>query len=356
MKKMICLVLSIGLLLGLAGCGRGGNSGETVTLNVFNWGEYMDNEYFLVNKKFTEETGIKINYQTYETNEAMYGKLSAGGADYDVVFPSDYMVGKMISEGMLAKLDFSNIPNYALIDDLYKNLDYDPQNEYSVPYTWGTVGIFYNTKFVDEEDLELGWDLLWAEQYKQKIAMFNNQRDAFSVALLKLGKSLNTTVESDWQAAFEALREQKPLVYAYYNDQVYEALINENIWIAPYYSGDILIICDEDEGNPDIEFFAPESGTSMFVDAVCVMENSKHKKEAEMYIDFLCRTDVAKANAEYLGYSTPQKEAREQLGPEIGQNPNFYPPKEFLEKTEPMLTLPAAINELMDSLWIELKK
>lgn len=203
MKKIAVLLAAV-LTAGLfAGC-SGGNGG-TVTLNVYNWGEYIDDEIFKVNDKFTEETGIKVNYQTFDNNESMYTIISSGAAEYDVVFPSDYMVGKMIDEGMLEKLDFANIPNYQYIDDAYKNLAYDPNNEYSVPYTWGTVGIFYNKAHVDEADLALGWDLLWAEKYKDKIYMFDNPRDAFGIALIKLGYSVNSTNEDEWQAAYEEL-------------------------------------------------------------------------------------------------------------------------------------------------------
>lgn len=360
MKKIAILLVAV-LTAGIfAGCSAGdtdeGSGGKkNVTLNVYNWGEYIDDEDFNVNEKFTEETGIKVNYKTFENNESMYTIISSGAADYDVLFPSDYMVGKLINENLLAKLDFANIPNYQYIDEAYKNLDYDPNNEYSVPYTWGTVGIFYNKKHVDEKDLAQGWDILWNEKYKDKIYMFDNPRDAFGIALIKLGYKVNTTNKAEWEAAYNELLRQKPLVQGYFNDQIFTKMPNEEGWLAPYYSGDGSIMMYGEDGNENIGYFVPEQGTNFFVDAMCVTKDTKHKAEAEAYINFLCRTDVAKANAEYLGYSTPQTEARKQLDPTIGENPVFYPPASIMEKTQVFLTLPAETNKLMDDLWIKLK-
>ena len=327
-----------------------------VTLNVYNWGEYIDDEDVRVNDAFTHLTGIKVNYKNFTDNESMYAMLKAGAADYDVIFPSDYMVGKMLAEGMLSKINFENVPNFQYIDDSLKNPIYDPTNEYSVPYTWGTVGIFYNKKYVDEADLADGWGLLWNEKYKGKIFMFDNPRDAFGIALKKLGYSMNTTNPDEWNAAYEELVRQKPLLQQYVMDQVYDKMINEEGWIAPYYSGDGIIMMDEDEGNPDIDYFVPEEGTNRFVDAMCITANTKNKAAAEAYINFLCRTEVAIANAESIGYSTPHVEARKLLDPSVGENPNFYPSKELLDKTEVFMTLPDEINKLQDSLWIKLKQ
>lgn len=350
MKKFICL-LATALLL-LASMALPVSAEETVTLNVYNWGEYIDPA---VNDMFTEETGIRVNYKNFTDNESMYAVLSTGAASYDIIVPSDYMVGKLINEGMLAKLNFDNIPNFQYIAESLKNPSYDPENAYSVPYTWGTVGIFYNTKYVDEADLAQGWDLLWNEKYSGRIFMFDNPRDAFGIALNKCGFSMNTTDPAQWQAAYEALAEQKPLLHQYVMDQIYDKMINEEGWIAPYYSGDGIVMMDEEEGNPAIDFFVPESGTNRFVDALCVPANSPHIKEAEMYINFLCRTDIALLNAEYIGYSTPHTEAQTLLDPEIGENPNFYPPEEVLENTEVFLTLPAETGALMDELWMKVK-
>lgn len=349
MKKLICLIAAILLCCAAV---PAVSAEETVTLNVYNWGEYIDPT---VNDIFTKETGIRVNYKNFTDNESMYAVLSTGAAIYDVIIPSDYMVGKLINENMLAKLDFDNIPNFQYISDTLKNPEYDPQNAYSVPYTWSTVGIFYNKKYVDEADLAQGWDLLWNQKYSGRIFMFDNQRDAFGIALNKCGYSMNTTNTAEWDEAYEALAEQKPLLLQYVMDQVYDKMINEEGWIAPYYSGDGLIMMDEEEGNPNIDFFVPQSGTNRFIDAMCVPANSPHITEAEQYINFMCRTDIALLNAEYIGYSTPQTEAQKLLDPAIGENKNLYPPDELLERTEVFLTLPAEVNAYMDKLWMKLK-
>ena len=362
MKKLtyllaFCLVLA---LFGgtLSGCTT---SDDTIVLNVYNWGEYISDGsdgLMDVNAQFEAETGIKINYKTYESNESMYTLLESGAAEYDVVIPSDYMIGKMIQEDMLAKLNFDNIPNYQYIHDDYKGLEYDPNNEYSVPYTWGTVGIFYNKKYVSEADLAQGWDILWNEKYKGKIYMFDNARDSFAIAHLKLGHSLNTTDPAEWQEAYNELAKQKPLVQGYFMDQIFQKMTSEEGWLAPYYSGDganMIQEFNETDGSEDIGFFVPHQGTNFFVDAMCVMKNSKNKEAAEMYINFMCRPDVATANAEYICYSTPHTEALEMLSDEVRNEPMFYPPDEVLENAEVFITLPTDINKLQKDLWIKLK-
>lgn len=353
MKRLIAVCLVVLLVCVGVPSVSAAQPSSSVTLNVYNWGEYIDPT---VNDLFTEETGIKVNYKNFTDNESMYAVLDSGAAVYDIIVPSDYMVGKLINEGKLAPLDFNNIPNFSLINPSLKNPVYDPQNAYSVPYTWGTVGIFYNTKYVDEADLELGWDLLWSEKYNGRIFMFDNPRDAFGIALLKCGFSLNTTEKAQWDTAYEELRAQKPVLHQYVMDQVYDKMINEEAWIAPYYAGDGIVMMDEEEGNAAIDFFVPPTGTNLFVDALCVPANSPHKREAEAYINFLCRTDIALLNAEYIGYSTPQVEAHAQLDPEIGENENFYPPEEVLAKAEMFLTLPDDVSTYMDTLWMKLKR
>ncbi len=351
MKRVLTITLLFLFLLS----GFSVSAGEldtTVTLNVYNWGEYIDPT---VNDLFTEETGIKVNYKNFTDNESMYAVLDSGAAVYDVIVPSDYMIGKLINENKLAKLNFENIPNASKINPSLQNPIYDPENAYSVPYTWGTIGIFYNTKYVDEADLQEGWDLLWNEKYSGRIFMFDNPRDAFGIALLKCGYSLNTLNTDEWNEAYEVLRLQKPVLHQYVMDQVYDKMINEEGWIAPYYAGDGIIMMDEEEGNPDIDFFVPTNGTNLFVDALCVPANSPHKREAEAYINFLCRPDIALLNAEYIGYSTPFEEVRAELDPEIAENENFYPPESVLEKAEMYITLPSNVSIHMDSLWMKLK-
>ncbi|MBQ5841482.1 MAG: ABC transporter substrate-binding protein [Clostridia bacterium] len=355
MRKWACLLAAVLLCAMLGGCSSWHLTEQTVTLNVFNWGEYIDDEILDVNALFEEETGIKVNYKTFESNESMYTLLESGAAEYDVVIPSDYMIGKMINEGMLSKLNFDNIPNYKYIDEAYKGLEYDPENEYSVPYTWGTVGIFYNKKYVDEADLAQGWDILWNEKYAGKIYMFDNARDSFAIALKKLGYSMNTSNPAHWQAAYEALAAQKPLVQGYFMDQVFQKMTNEEGWLAPYYSGDGANMITGDDGNENIGFFVPHQGTNLFVDAMCVLATTKHQAEAERYLDFMCRTDVATANAEYICYSTPHTEAFTQLDPEVAEDPMFYPPAEVIENTEVFITLDEASQKLQKNLWIKLK-
>lgn len=355
MKKIALLMAAVLLAALFCGTLSGCGGSDRVTINVFNWTSYIDDEIMDVNRQFEKETGIRVNYKNYGSNEEMYTMLESGAAEYDVVFPSDYMIGKMIKNDMLAKLNFDNIPNYKYIGEDYKNLAYDPNNEYSVPYTWGTVGIFYNKKYVAEEDLKDGWGLLWNEKYKGKIYMFDNSRDAFAIALKKLGYSMNSENPDEWRAAYEELLKQKPLLQGYFMDQVFQKMINEEGWIAPYYSGDGAIMIDAEDGNKDIGYFVPEQGTNFFVDAMCVMKTTKNQEAAEKYIDFLCRTDVAKANAEYICYSTPQTEARAQLDPEVGENPMYYPDSKVLENTEVFLTLSDDIHKLERELWIELK-
>ncbi len=357
MKRLLCLSLVLVMVVTLfSGCKFGK---DIVTLNVYNWGEYISDGsdgLMDVNAQFEKEFGVRVNYKTYESNESMYTLLESGAAEYDVVIPSDYMIGKMIREGMLAKLNFDNIPNYKYIDEKYKGLEYDPKNEYSVPYTWGTVGIFYNSEKVPAAEVEAkGWDILWDENYKKDgIFMFDNARDSFMIALKKLGYSMNTTNPDEWEAAYAALEEQKPLVQGYFMDQVFQKMTNEEGVLAPYYSGDGANMITGEDGNSKIKYYIPD-GTNLFVDAMCVLKNSKNKTLAEEYINFMCRTDVATANAEYICYSTPHTEALKNLSAEVRNNPMFYPPEEKLKNTEVYITLPEDTMKLQKDLWIKLK-
>ncbi|MBQ4313764.1 MAG: spermidine/putrescine ABC transporter substrate-binding protein [Clostridia bacterium] len=353
MLLAVCMLVS---LLTLFGCSSGGVEMTGEEINVYNWGEYIangDDGSLDVIREFERETGIKVNYTNYASNEEMYAKLSSGAADYDVIIPSDYMIERMISEGMLEKLNFSNIPNFSLIDPQYTGLSYDPNDEYSVPYTWGTVGIFYNKTMVDEEDIaEQSWDILWNEKYSGDILMFDNQRDAFGIALMKLGYSQNSTNPDEWQEAYELLDEQKPLVQAYVMDQIFDKMANGEAALAPYYAGDARIMMEENE---DIGFYVPKEGTNMFFDAMCIPKGSQNKDAAEKFINFMCDTDIALENIEYICYSTPHSEVFELLDEEIKANEGFYPPKSTLDKCEVFTDLPEDIYELMNDLWVKLK-
>ena len=303
MRKFLWL-LPVLLLLGSCG-----SRGDVDTLNVYNWGEYISDgsEGSLdVNKEFeqyyyeTHDRRLKLNYTTYASNEDMYNKLKSGGVSYDVVIPSDYMIEKMIAENMLEKLDFSNIPNYRYIDEQYKYASYDPTNEYSVPYTCGCVGVIYNSSLADIDTHD--WDCLWDERYEGQILQFNNPRDAFGTAMYALGIDVNTTDESEWRRAMEYLKEQKPLVQSYVMDEIFNKMKNGSAAIAPYYAGDYLTMYED---NPDLEFFYPESGTNIFVDAMCIPTCAKNKSIAEEYINFCLSEDIAVANAEYICYASP---------------------------------------------------
>lgn len=350
MKKVIsffCLVL---ILTACVSCSFSAfAAGESI--NVYNWGEYIDQD---VLDMFYDETGIKVNYTTYDSNETMYSKIVSGAASYDVVVPSDYMISKMVQEGLLAELDFNNIPNYKYIGDEYKGLEYDPDEKYSVSYTWGTVVIIYNTKFVDEEDVkDESINLLWNKKYAGKILMFDNPRDAFGLALKKAGHSLNSLNENDWSEAQKLLKEQKPLVQAYVMDQIFDKMASEEAWIAPYYAGDAYTI---QQDNPDISFYLPREGSNFFTDAMCVLKSSQNKENAEKFINFMCRTDIALMNAEEIGYGTPQTEAYKLLDEEVASNELLYPSKEKLQKqTEVFINLPSNISMLQSALWTSLK-
>ena len=324
--------------------------GQDITLNVYNWGLYISDGGLDINKEFEDLTGIKVNYTTYDTNESLYAKLKSGGANYDVIVPSDYMIGKMSKEGLLAKLDFANIPNSAMIGDQYKGLDYDPNDEYSVPYTWGVVGIVYNKTMVN--GTIDSWSALWDEQYKGNVLMFNNSRDAFAIAFKKLGMSLNPSSTEDIQKAADELKKQKGIVQAYVMDEIFDKMEGGEAALAPYYAGDAITMINE---NPDLAFAIPKEGTNYFVDAMCVPATSTQKEAAEMYINFMCETQIALANCEFIGYSTPQVKAEALLPDELKNSPIMYPSKDVLANTEIFNVLPDELNQAMDEAWSDVK-
>ncbi len=329
-------------------------SRQAVTINVYNWGEYLSDGKDgskNVNAEFTKETGIKVNYTTFEDNETLYSKIAGGGASYDVIFPSDYMVSKMVREKRLEKIDRSEVPNYKYIDKAYRGEVYDPEDEYSVPYTWGVIGIFYNKKYVKEK--VDSWKILWDKKYAGKILMFDNPRDAFGIAQKLLGFSYNSTNTNEWNDAAKLLEKQKPLVQAYVMDQIFDKMSSGEAWLAPYYAGDAFSLVKD---NPDIGFSIPtKEGTNFFVDAMCIPAGTKHKKEAEAYINFLCRPDIAAANMEKVGYSTPENEARKLLPKDMRTSSIIYPPENILKKSETYVDLPQDISLQVDALWAQVK-
>lgn len=328
---------------------------DTVTITVYNWGQYISDGtdgYIDVIAAFEEAyPNIKVNYVTYDSNETMYSKLMAGGASYDVIIPSDYMIEKLIEEDMLLPLDYSNIPNYEYIDDEFKNMAYDPDNTYSVPYTWGCVGVIYNSKYVNEEDTG-SWDLLWNPTYAGKILMFDNNRDAFAIAELLLGYSLNTEDEAELTAAADLLKEQKGLVQSYVMDQVFDKMEREEAWIAPYYAGDYLLMVEE---NPDLRFYFPEEGYNLFVDAMCIPTFAQHKEEAELFINFMCSPEISGPNLEYLGYSSPGTAAKDYMDPAMTESDIAYPDSETLSRGQTFNSLSTSGTQLMNELWLGVK-
>ena len=356
MKKVICVVLSVLLavscLAGLSGCG----SSKKTTLYVYNWGQYIsegDDGSLDVIAAFEEAyPNIRVQYSTYDSNEIMYSKLANGGITVDVIIPSDYMIGRMVQEGMLEELNFDNIPNYQYIDDAFKNTSYDPENKYSVPYTWGTVGIIYNTKYVDEADVT-GWELLWNEKYAGKILMFDNSRDAFGIAEYLLGYDVNTTDEAELQDCAAKLAEQKPVVQQYVMDQIFDAMENEEAWIAPYYAGDYLTMVEE---NPDLAFYRPTAqGYNMFIDAMCIPTCCQEKKAAETFINFLCSPEISSANMAFLGYSVPSTAAKELMDPEVANSDVAYPDADTLATGTSFNYLPEETSRYMESLFMEVR-
>lgn len=354
-SKFISLALILLIMSGLVfSAFAETNDLSGTTINVYNWGQYISDGtdgYIDVNKAFTEQTGIKVNYLTFDSNESLYTKLKTGGAEYDVIIPSDYMIHRLIDEGLVQKINFDNIPNYKYISDAYKNTAYDPTNEYSVPYTWGAVGIIYNDKFVDEADLG-GWDLLWNDKYAGKILMFDNPRDSFGAAELYLGYSLNSEDEAEITAAADLLTKQKPLLQSYVMDQIYGQMTHEEAWIAPYYAGDYLQMSAE---NDHLKFFYPKEGFNLFIDACCIPTSSKNTAAAEAYINFLCDPEIMAENLSFLGYSAPSEEAKALMDPEVSGNEIAYPAEDVLARGEAFLNLSPESTKLMDSLWLKVK-
>ena len=349
-KTIVCLLLVCVLAFSLmpAACA----SDNEIT--VYNWGQYIsdgtDGSLDVI-AEFEKETGIKVNYLTFDSNESMYTKLKTGGAAYDIIIPSDYMIGMLIEENMLEPLNFDNIPNYQYIDETFRNQAYDPENMYSVPYTWGTVGLIYNTQYVSAEDAA-SWNCLWNKDYAGKVLMFDNPRDAFAIAESILGFSYNTTDTAELQQAAELLKQQKDVVQSYVMDQIFDKMQRGEAWAAPYYAGDFLTMVEE---NPDLAFSYPQDGFNIFIDAMCIPKGCQNKEGAEAFINFLCRPDICAANLDYLGYSTPESAAKELMDPEVTSSPVAYPDEQTLSASESFSSLPIEATQTMNDLWLDVK-
>ncbi len=328
-------------------------AGQNVTLNVYNWGEYISNgsdDSVDVVAAFEQLTGIHVNYTTFDSNESMYAKLKSGAASYDVIIPSDYMVAKMIDEDMLLPLNYDNIPNFSLIDEQYRNPDYDPENAYTVPYMLCTTGIIYNTTMVDQAPTS--WADLWDEQYAGNILMFNNSRDAYAIAAFKEGKSINPGAPKEVDEVMEQLKAQKPLVQAYVMDEIFDKMIGGEAAIGVYYSGDAITMIDD---NPDLAWVFPEEGSVLSVDCMCIPATSQNQEAAEMFINFMCEVDVGVANAEYIGYTTPSTAVWEQLDDELKYSEIAYPSEEVEAKEQVFTALSEEVNSELDVKWSEMK-
>ena len=329
---------------------------DKITLNVMNWGQNIadgsDGTMDIIAEFEKAYPNIKVNYVEYASNEELYSKLSTGGITVDVIIPSDYMIARMINENMLLELNFDNIPYYSNVLDAYKDQAYDPENKYSVPYTWGTVGIIYNSQYVDEADVT-GWDLLWNEKYAGQILMFDNSRDAFGIAQYKLGIDVNTTDKALLQQCADELKKQRPLVQQYVMDQVYDKMIEGNAWIAPYYAGDAMMMMEE---NPDLRFYLPESENfNLFIDAMCIPTCCQEKDAAELFINFMCNPEISGANMDYICYGSPIDGATDYMDEYLAESEVIYPPAEILDRGRSYAFLPEDITRFVENLFLQVR-
>ncbi len=348
-KKLLSVVLLAAMTMGsLTACGSS-SSGDAGKLYVYNWGEYIDEE---VIEEFEEETGIKVVYDMFETNEIMYAKLAQDTSQYDVVCPSDYMIQKLIEKNMIQPLNFDNIPNSKNIgEQYYKSSEtFDPGNKYSVPYCWGTVGILYNKTMVDEP--VNSWDILWNEKYAGQILMQDSVRDAYMVALIKNGFSQNTKDPSEIAKATEDLIAQKPLVQAYVIDQVRDKMIGDEAALGVIYSGEAIYTARE---NPNLEYVVPDEGSNVWIDSWVITKGSKNVSNAEKWIDFMCRGDIALKNFEYITYSTPNTEAQASIEDEDIKNSKVAFPDLSTMKVEAYQYLGEDGDKLYADEWMKVK-
>ncbi len=372
MKRFLIFALCLCIMLCLCGCSGTAiitppDNDETeielegtytrefagTTIYVYNWGEYISDgsdDSIDVNKEFEKLTGIKVNYATFESNETMYSQLKSGGVTYDIVIPSDYMIQRLISEDMLKSFDATALSNYHYIRDDYKNLYFDPENTYSVPYNVGMVGVIYNTALIDEP--EKSWKVLWDEKYKDMSLMFSNPRDAFMIAQMILGQDLNTTNKVDWDAAAKLLKEQKKNLQSYVMDEVYGKMETGEAAIAPYYAGDFLTMYDTNE---DLAFFYPKEGTNIFVDSVCIPSSSQNTEAAKLYINFLLEPEIALANAEYIGYASPNTSVIDNPDYYYYQNEILYPAEDAVKNRQYYHNIDSEIRKYYENLWIDVK-
>ena len=367
MKRIVSLVLVVVLLLSvylLSSRSRRLFSADDLegtytdelsgtTLKVYNWGEYISDGVggtYDVIRSFEKLTGINVEYSYYDDNETMYSKLKTGASYYDIIIPSDYMIERLIREDMLLKVDVESLPNYKYIDEKYKNLFFDPNNEYSVPYTVGMVGLIYDSSAVVEKPTS--WDVLWDERYDNNLLMFKNPRDAFAISQFHLGQDINSTDKKDWDAAAEHLKEQKNLIQAYVMDEVFNKMGGGNAIAAPYYAGDFYIM---KENNPSLEFVYPEEGVNIFCDSVCVPSCAQNYEAACLFMNYLMEPAVALANAEYICYASPNTGVVNNEMYSFYGNEVLYPSEENAPQTQWFHDLDPEIIAYYEELWIKVR-
>ncbi|MEG2596878.1 MAG: spermidine/putrescine ABC transporter substrate-binding protein [Oscillospiraceae bacterium] len=356
MKKTMAVLLTAALMMGitasLAGCGTSSKTEKKPTLTVYNWGEYISDgseDTLDTIAEFEKKFNVDVQYDMYATNEEMYTKLKSGAVNYDVIIPSDYMISRMIKEDMLEKLDKKNMPNTQNIMKKFAAPEYDPTGEYSVAYTWGTVGLIYNKTLVN--GTPDSWNALWDKKYEDNILMFLNSRDSFGIALKLLGYSQNTTDEGQIREAAALLKEQKSVLQTYVMDEIFDKMEIGEAALAPYYAGDAVTMIGE---NPDLAYVLPKEGSNVFIDAMCIPKGTKNKELAEKFINFMCETEIGVANIEKICYSTPLTNVYEALPDNVRNNPIIYPSEETLGRCESFINLPDQTNVLIQDLWNEI--
>ena len=379
MKKIVslilCLALISALILSLASCGKSDDTDTdtppkgSTTLYVYNWGEYISDgsEGSLdTNKEFEKYCrevlgkNVTVNYSLYSSNEDLYAKLSSAAVSYDVIVPSDYMIARLAAEGLLKEMNPKDkIKNYKYIDEKFKGLYYDPEEKWSVPYTYGTVGIIYNTDIVREDDENIGsWSLMWDEEYSGNILQFNNPRDAFGTAQYYQKSSVNSDDLTTWDSALALLKKQKSVVQGYVMDEVFNKMKGGSAAIAPYYAGDYFTMYADNES---LAFYHPEEGTNVFVDGMCIPASTKNYDLALEYINFMLSKEIAIANAEYICYASPNslvyedEEYIEYMTEEIHPDAISVLYDFDMSNMEFFHDLPDATRDHMNSLWEELK-
>lgn len=367
MKKILTFLLCLTLLFSFSGCsyysyqyfdldlkGEYTKDLAGTSLTVYNWGEYISDgsdNMIDVNAEFEKLTGIEVNYLTFESNETMYSQIKSGGVSYDIIIPSDYMIERLIKEKELLEIDTTKIPNYCLIEEKYKNVFFDPENKYSVPYSVGMVGIIYNTAQVGN-DIDHSWGVLWDEKYKDMTLNFNNPRDAFMTAQMYLGQDLNSTNKKDWDKAADLLKKGKNNLQSYVMDEVYGKMETGEAAIAPYYAGDYLTMY---EVNEDLAFFYPQEGTNIFIDSICIPRSCKNYDAALMYINFLLEPQIATANAEYIGYASPNTAVINNPDYYYYKNEILYPDEKDIPKVQYYHDIADEIRMHYEMLWCDVK-